>query len=101
GRGPPIGCRWSWSGPVSIAMPRHSPFHAVIGRLGTNGKTGLAAAGAPHGSRLSGLMDRARTVPHLNRRSLLIGGGAGLGLLVAWSVWPRSYEVNLRAGPGE
>lgn len=46
-------------------------------------------------------MDRARTVPHLNRRSLLIGGGAGLGLLVAWSVWPRSYEVNLRAGPGE
>ncbi len=41
--------------------------------------------------------------PHLNvnRRTLLIGGGAGLGLLLAWGVWPRSYEANLNAAKGE
>jgi isoquinoline 1-oxidoreductase beta subunit len=37
----------------------------------------------------------------INRRTLLIGGGAGLGLLVAWRLWPRSYAPNLRAAPGE
>lgn len=37
----------------------------------------------------------------LNRRSLLVAGGAGAGLLVAWAVWPRSYGVNLTAAPGE
>jgi isoquinoline 1-oxidoreductase beta subunit len=37
----------------------------------------------------------------LDRRTLLIGGGVGAGLLVAWSLWPRHYAVNLRAGPGE
>ncbi|WP_174274319.1 xanthine dehydrogenase family protein molybdopterin-binding subunit [Sphingomonas bacterium] len=35
------------------------------------------------------------------RRSLLIGGGAGVGLLVAWALWPRSYAPNLTAAPGE
>jgi len=39
--------------------------------------------------------------PGLSRRSLLIGGGAGAGLLVAWTLWPRSYAPNLRASPGE
>ncbi|HEY0026316.1 MAG TPA: molybdopterin cofactor-binding domain-containing protein, partial [Allosphingosinicella sp.] len=39
--------------------------------------------------------------PRLSRRSLLIGGGAGAGLLVAWTLWPRSYAPNLRAAPGE
>ncbi|MDT7934140.1 MAG: molybdopterin cofactor-binding domain-containing protein [Sphingomonadaceae bacterium] len=29
------------------------------------------------------------------RRTVLIGGGAGLGLAVGWAVWPRSYPVNL------
>jgi isoquinoline 1-oxidoreductase beta subunit len=37
----------------------------------------------------------------ISRRTLLIGGGAGVGLLLAWGIWPRSYEPNLRAAPGE
>jgi isoquinoline 1-oxidoreductase subunit beta len=31
----------------------------------------------------------------------LIGGGAGLGLLIAWAAWPRHYGDNLSAGPNE
>ncbi len=37
----------------------------------------------------------------ISRRSLLIGGGAGAGLVVAWGLWPRSYRPNLVAAPGE
>ena len=37
----------------------------------------------------------------ITRRGLLIGGGAGVGLVVAWSLWPRRYGVNLVAAPGE
>ncbi|WP_420145792.1 molybdopterin cofactor-binding domain-containing protein [Sphingobium sp.] len=37
----------------------------------------------------------------IDRRSLLIGGGAAAGLMIAWGVWPRSYQPNLNAGPGE
>src|ERR1051325_2164358 len=37
----------------------------------------------------------------ISRRTLLIGGGTGVGLLVAWRLWPRSYAPNLRAAPGE
>jgi isoquinoline 1-oxidoreductase beta subunit len=37
----------------------------------------------------------------ISRRTLLVGGGAGMGLAIAWSLWPRSYEPNLRAAPGE
>ncbi len=37
----------------------------------------------------------------LNRRSLLVGGGATAGLLLAWAVWPRSYRPNLNTAPGE
>jgi isoquinoline 1-oxidoreductase beta subunit len=36
-----------------------------------------------------------------DRRTLLIGGGAGVGLLVALAVWPRSYAPNLAAAKGE
>ena len=39
--------------------------------------------------------------PLLTRRKLLIGGGAGIGLVVAWAVWPRSYAPNLTAEKGE
>ncbi|WP_395614580.1 molybdopterin cofactor-binding domain-containing protein [Allosphingosinicella sp.] len=37
----------------------------------------------------------------LSRRQLLIGGGVGVGLLVAWTFWPRDYVPNLRAREGE
>ena len=37
----------------------------------------------------------------ISRRGLLVGGGAGIGLIVAWAVWPRRYEVALAAGEGE
>src|SRR3954453_1966883 len=37
----------------------------------------------------------------ISRRTLLIGGGAGAGLLLAWRLWPRRYAPNLRAAPGE
>ena len=42
-----------------------------------------------------------RSSVHINRRSLLIGGGAGVGLLLAWAVWPRSYRPNLNVTPGQ
>ncbi len=37
----------------------------------------------------------------LNRRNLMIGGGIGIGLVVAWGVWPRQYRPNLIAEKGE
>ena len=37
----------------------------------------------------------------ISRRTLLIGGGAGVGLILAWRLWPRSYSPNLRAAAGE
>ena len=37
----------------------------------------------------------------VTRRKLLIGGGLGAGLLLAWSVWPRKYRSNLIAAKGE
>lgn len=37
----------------------------------------------------------------LDRRTLLIGGGAAAGLLVAWGLWPRSYRANLAVGENE
>ncbi|MEP9401479.1 molybdopterin cofactor-binding domain-containing protein [Sphingomonas silueang] len=41
------------------------------------------------------------STPRLTRRKLLIGGGAGVGLVVAWALWPRRYGVNLAAAEGE
>jgi isoquinoline 1-oxidoreductase subunit beta len=32
---------------------------------------------------------------------LLVGGGVGAGLVLAWAVWPRTYRPNLRAAEGE
>jgi len=37
----------------------------------------------------------------ISRRTLLLGGGAGVGLVLAWTLWPRRYQPNLRAEPGE
>jgi isoquinoline 1-oxidoreductase beta subunit len=40
-------------------------------------------------------------LPNIDRRKLLIGGGVGVGLFVAWGVWPRNYAPNLTAAKGE
>ncbi|QPQ54832.1 xanthine dehydrogenase family protein molybdopterin-binding subunit [Allosphingosinicella flava] len=37
----------------------------------------------------------------VSRRTLLVGGGAGAGLILAWRLWPRAAETSLRAAPGE
>jgi len=37
----------------------------------------------------------------LDRRTLLIGGGAGVGLIVAVSLWPRRWRSELPVGKGE
>lgn len=37
----------------------------------------------------------------ISRRNLMIGGGVGVGLLVAWGLWPRRYVPNLRTADGE
>ena len=41
-----------------------------------------------------------RSAP-VSRRSLLIGGGAAAGLLLAWGAWPRHYAPNINVAPGE
>ncbi len=35
------------------------------------------------------------------RRTILIGGGASVGLALGWLAWPRSETASLAAGPGE
>jgi len=37
----------------------------------------------------------------LDRRTVLIGGGAAAGLVLAWEVWPRRYAPNLTPAKGE
>ncbi|MGJ3629209.1 molybdopterin cofactor-binding domain-containing protein [Sphingomonas sp. MMS24-JH45] len=37
----------------------------------------------------------------ITRRNLLISGGVGVGLAVAWAAWPRTYRASLSAAPGE
>lgn len=36
-----------------------------------------------------------------SRRSFIVGSGVAGGLAIAWSLWPRSFPVNLVAAPGE
>lgn len=36
-----------------------------------------------------------------NRRNILVGGGVGAGLVVAWGLWPRAYPPSLTVAPGE
>ncbi len=47
------------------------------------------------------IRDRLPALPHLSRRNLLIGAGAGAGLVVAWTLWPRDYPPNLVAAERE
>ena len=37
----------------------------------------------------------------IDRRTLLIGGGAGIGLIVAFSLWPHHWKSELAAAKGE
>ena len=37
----------------------------------------------------------------LDRRTLLIGGGVGVGLIAGYALWPRHLRSALRARPGE
>jgi isoquinoline 1-oxidoreductase beta subunit len=46
-------------------------------------------------------MARRATRQGITRRTLLVGGGLGAGLVIAWGLWPRRYEPNLRVAPGE
>lgn len=47
----------------------------------------------------TGVADRGAL--DIDRRTLMIGGGAVAGLLVAWGVWPRHYQPNLNASDNE
>jgi isoquinoline 1-oxidoreductase beta subunit len=53
---------------------------------------GASGGGAPGGS---------GGVAVSRRRLLVVGGGAAAGLLIGWSLWPRSYTPNLNVAPGE
>ena len=37
----------------------------------------------------------------ISRRSILVGGGVGAGLVVGFALWPRAYRSALNAAPGE
>ncbi|MBM6577972.1 xanthine dehydrogenase family protein molybdopterin-binding subunit [Microvirga sp. SRT01] len=37
----------------------------------------------------------------IDRRQLLVAGGIGTGLIVAWNLWPRDYPPTLVASAGE
>lgn len=43
----------------------------------------------------------AMPAPQISRRSLLIGGGVGVGLVVGYTLWPRTHAPALNAAPGE
>jgi isoquinoline 1-oxidoreductase beta subunit len=40
-------------------------------------------------------------LPRVSRRNLLIGGGAGAGLVIAFLAWPRQEGSPLRSGPSD
>ncbi|WP_294354491.1 molybdopterin cofactor-binding domain-containing protein [uncultured Sphingomonas sp.] len=40
-------------------------------------------------------------MPTLSRRNVLVAGGAGVGLVVAWAAWPRRYAPNLPVAADE
>ncbi len=46
-------------------------------------------------------MARGGETRRISRRTLLVGGGAGAGLVLAWALWPRTVAPNLRGGEGE
>ena len=44
---------------------------------------------------------KKRRLPHVSRRSLLVGATAAGGLAAAWALWPRAYAPNLTAAGDE
>ena len=36
-----------------------------------------------------------------DRRTMMIGGGAAVGMALAWTVWPRNDDAPIGTGPGE
>jgi isoquinoline 1-oxidoreductase beta subunit len=38
---------------------------------------------------------------NVDRRTVLIGGGAGIGLIVAFTLWPRKLSSDLAIGKAE
>ncbi|MBL8651710.1 MAG: xanthine dehydrogenase family protein molybdopterin-binding subunit [Sphingopyxis sp.] len=44
---------------------------------------------------------KKRRLPHVSRRTLLVGATAAGGLAIAWTLWPRDYAPNLTAAAGE
>lgn len=52
-------------------------------------------------SRLTRKMGDIGARVQVNRRTLLIGGGVGAGLLIGFAVWPRTWAPNLNAAKGE
>ncbi len=52
-------------------------------------------------SRLTRKMGDISARAQMNRRTLLIGGGVGAGLLIGFALWPRTWTPNLNAAKGE
>ena len=54
---------------------------------------------------MAGIRDRVgkrkSRLPHVSRRQMLVGATAAGGLAIAWGLWPRDYQPNLTAAPGE
>ncbi len=50
---------------------------------------------------ITAAMDASVDRAGISRRTLLIGGGAGVGLVIAYAFWPREHAPNLHAGEGE
>ncbi|MEW4466365.1 molybdopterin cofactor-binding domain-containing protein [Parasphingorhabdus sp. JC815] len=49
----------------------------------------------------SGSEANRKTKNAFTRRNFLIGGSAATGLILAWAIWPRTYEPNLTASEDE
>ncbi len=43
----------------------------------------------------------SETKKGISRRSLIVGGGIGIGLIIGWGLWPREYAITLQAAKGE
>jgi isoquinoline 1-oxidoreductase subunit beta len=83
-----------WRSFIAIEQPRGKPK--------TEGTHLTEALARPLSPRYSpGMAVKPSSTRRITRRTLLIGGGVGVGLVVAWGVWPRTYLPNLTAGPGE